>query len=80
MTLKDKIRQSCFFNKMAENRGRVICDTSKCIFCGSCEKICQIDAIVVDAGEKDWILDHGTCIRCGHCLNVCPVHALKVQK
>ena len=53
---------------------RIKCDTSKCISCGRCKRVCPMDVDVTDnsRGRKN-----GTeCILCMECVKSCPVDAL----
>ena len=53
---------------------RIKCDTSKCISCGKCKRVCPMDVDVTDnsRGRKN-----GTeCILCMECVTSCPVDAL----
>lgn len=55
----------------------IICDTSKCIKCGTCARKCPAKAIHLDPFP---IIDKKKCIRCFCCMEVCPVHALSLGK
>lgn len=53
---------------------RVTCDTSKCVSCGKCKKICPMDVDMTDNSRKR---QNGTdCILCFECTKVCPKNAL----
>ena len=53
---------------------RVKCDTSKCISCGKCKKVCPMDVDITDNSRKR---KNGTeCIMCFECTKVCPKKAL----
>ena len=45
-------------------------DACKCISCGTCSKVCQMDVDVTRAPN------HAECIRCGKCIGACPVDAI----
>ena len=45
-------------------------DAYKCISCGTCSKVCQMDVDVTRAPN------HAECIRCGKCIGACPVDAI----
>ena len=56
------------FNPISVFRYRL--DEKKCISCGRCKKVCQMN---IDPVEN---CNHLECIRCGRCKNACPVDAI----
>ncbi|MBN1983000.1 MAG: 4Fe-4S binding protein [Chitinivibrionales bacterium] len=50
-------------------------DTSRCIGCGDCIRVCGSDAIRMVAQKA--IIDLSKCIACKKCIEVCPVHAIQ---
>lgn len=48
-------------------------DACKCVSCGKCSKVCQMNVDVVRAPN------HAECIRCGKCIGVCPVDAISYR-
>lgn len=53
---------------------RVKCDTSKCVSCGKCKKVCPMDVDMTDNSLKR---KNGTeCILCFECVKSCPKKAL----
>lgn len=55
---------------------RVKCDTSKCIACGKCRRVCPMEVDMTDNSRKR---ANGTeCILCLNCINACPKKALKL--
>lgn len=53
---------------------RVKCDTSKCVSCGKCKKVCPMDVDMTDNSRKR---QNGTdCILCFECVKACPKKAL----
>ena len=48
-------------------------DACKCVSCGKCSKVCQMDVDVVRAPN------HAECIRCGKCIGACPVDAISYR-
>lgn len=53
---------------------RVKCDTSKCISCGKCKRVCPMDVDVTDNSRSR---KNGTdCILCFECVKACPKKAL----
>ena len=53
-------------------------DPKKCISCGTCINMCQVESISFKDG-KAWI-DPNICIKCGTCEAVCPVNAIKIER
>jgi hypothetical protein len=49
----------------------------KCIGCGSCEKVCPVNAISIV--EKKSVIDKKTCIGCASCIAACPYGAMDVN-
>ena len=62
--------------KTALSRGHVTIDESRCISCGSCQRICPSQAIVVEREAKTWQIDRLRCVVCRACVDVCPVTCL----
>lgn len=53
---------------------RIRCDTTKCISCGKCKRICPMD---VDMTDNSRSRENGTeCILCMECVKSCPKKAL----
>lgn len=53
---------------------RIECDTSKCISCGKCKRVCPMDVDMTDNSRKR---KNGTeCILCFECVKNCPKKAL----
>lgn len=50
-------------------------DSSKCIKCGECKKICPPQAISIEKGKTPKV-NKSKCIRCWCCAEVCPVNAI----
>ncbi len=48
-------------------------DACKCVSCGKCSKVCQVDVDVVHSPN------HAECIRCGKCIGACPVDAISYR-
>jgi len=60
-------------------RGRVVYDMSKCIFCGLCEKRCPTNAIMMDRQNKRQSVSRAKCIACGVCIESCPTDAIEMR-
>ena len=53
---------------------RITCDTSKCVSCGKCKKVCPMDVDMTDNSRKR---KNGTdCILCFECVKACTKKAL----
>jgi len=52
-------------------------DESLCIECGTCERVCPYEAIVLDPKP---IFDHSKCFGCWACYNHCPKKAVYTKK
>jgi len=59
--------------------------THKCITCGSCQRECPSDCIIVDGEKREGVkgkaltkftLDFTKCSLCGACVEACPTNAL----
>lgn len=58
---------------------RPVVDFEKCIKCGTCERHCPTNVIVVDKEEKECVtFDFNYCKGCGICVNVCPVDCMNM--
>ncbi len=53
-----------------------IVDNEMCITCGTCEQLCQFNAIAM--GLVGAVVDFNRCMGCGICVNNCPEAALKL--
>ena len=51
-------------------------DAKKCIACGTCEQLCQFNAITM--GLDGAVIDFNRCMGCGVCVNNCPEGALEL--
>ena len=53
---------------------RITCDTSKCVSCGKCKKVCPMEVDMTDNSRER---KNGTeCILCFECVKNCPEKAL----
>ena len=53
---------------------RIRCDTTKCVSCGRCERVCPMNVKITDNSRKR---ENGTeCILCMECVKECPKKAL----
>lgn len=56
-----------------------VIDENKCAGCGSCVKVCPVDAISGES-KKPHTIDGEICIKCGSCLEVCPEKYNAIEK
>lgn len=60
-------------------RGQIdMIDVDNCIFCGSCQRKCPADAIIVDREKSRWEYWPYKCIACDSCVRACPTHDLEM--
>jgi ech hydrogenase subunit F len=57
-------------------RGHVTIDESRCISCGTCQRKCPAQAILLNKEEKTWQMDRLRCVVCNSCVDTCPVKCL----
>jgi ech hydrogenase subunit F len=60
------------------NRGRVLYDMEKCIFCRKCERSCPTNAITTDKDAKTQTVVRHRCIACNTCVEVCPTQTISM--
>lgn len=61
------------------DRGKVVIDISKCIFCGSCQRNCPADAITVNRAKGTWEINPFSCVQCRGCVDNCPKKCLTMD-
>lgn len=61
------------------NRGRVLWDMEKCIFCRRCERSCPTTAIITDKEAKTQTVIRNRCIACNTCVEVCPTQTISMM-
>jgi len=61
------------------NRGRVVWELQKCIWCRLCEKNCPTLAIVTDKEHRTQTITRARCIACGTCVEVCPTNTITME-
>lgn len=60
-------------------KGHIINDSTACILCGMCQKVCPCHCIVVSKADRTWTIDPFLCIQCGSCVRACPVSCLTMD-
>jgi len=65
--------------KMCSQLITYVIDKNKCAGCGSCVKICPVDAIKGES-KKPHVIDTEICIKCGSCIEVCPEKYSAIEK
>ncbi|MCE5297142.1 MAG: 4Fe-4S dicluster domain-containing protein [Euryarchaeota archaeon] len=63
----------------SNNRGRVVWDMERCIWCRLCEKNCPTKAIVTDKAAKTQTITRVRCIQCRTCVDVCPTNTIAME-
>lgn len=59
-------------------RGKLVIEEEKCIFCGMCARKCPSNALKVTRKPKEWNFEQFRCILCGTCVEACPKKCLKM--
>ncbi len=54
-------------------------DTSSCVACGCCVKVCPLGAISVFRGVAAQV-DGGRCVGCGKCARECPASVIEIRE
>lgn len=63
-------------------RGKHVWNSSKCVACKVCEKVCPADAIKIEKADDNikFAVDYSKCIFCGNCEYYCKNSAIKLSK
>ena len=62
------------------NRGRVVWDMQRCIYCRLCERNCPTKAIKTDKEHKTQVINRVRCIQCRTCVDICPTNTIVMEK
>ena len=60
-------------------RRKAVVETSACVACGCCVKVCPLQAIDIVRGvaaRVDWDM----CVGCGKCARECPASVIELQE
>ncbi len=58
-------------------RGKLVIEEDKCIYCGICERKCPANAIkVTKKPDQSWQFERFRCILCAACVEACPKKCL----
>ncbi|XSG84974.1 MAG: RnfABCDGE type electron transport complex subunit B [Methylohalobius sp. ZOD2] len=77
--LSQKLGVAADLSDMKENAPMVArVDTSKCIGCTRCFKVCPTDAIVGGPKQMHVVIEKA-CTTCGKCVEVCPTECLQMH-
>ena len=58
---------------------KAIVDTSQCVACGCCAKVCPRAAISVSHGINA-VIDETICVDCGKCAKECPASIITLEE
>lgn len=54
-------------------------DSARCVACGTCVKVCPMDAIHVAHGVSAQVAPD-KCVGCGKCAKDCPADVIKIRE
>ena len=61
------------------NRGRVVWNMQKCIWCRLCEKNCPTRAITTDKEHRTQTIVRARCMACRNCVDICPTNTITME-
>ncbi|MHA1304146.1 MAG: DUF362 domain-containing protein [Candidatus Heimdallarchaeaceae archaeon] len=53
---------------------------SGCITCLQCEKICPVEAVIVDKKKREPVFNYKNCISCFSCQEMCPEAVIEIKR
>ena len=62
-----------------KKRRRAVVDTSACVACGCCVKVCPLGAIAVIRGVAAQV-SAAACVGCGKCARECPASVIEIRE
>ena len=60
-------------------RRKAVVETSACVACGCCAKVCPLQAIGIVRGVAARV-DWDRCVGCGKCARECPASVIELQE
>ena len=81
MTLSQNksIREYIIYLGGDEMKRKAIVDTSICVACGCCVKVCPKGAVSVPHGINA-VIDETMCVGCGKCAKECPASIITLEE
>lgn len=58
---------------------RAVVNSSACVACGCCAKVCPLSAIRIWRGIRAEV-DGARCVGCGKCAKECPASVIEIQE
>lgn len=62
-----------------KKRRKAVVDSSACVACGCCVKVCPLQAIEVVRGIMAQV-DGERCVGCGKCARECPASVIEIRE
>lgn len=72
-----KHKRGVIMNSITRKRKKAVVNTSDCVACGCCVKVCPIGAISIHFGVTAKV-DQQRCVGCGRCVKECPASVISV--
>lgn len=60
-------------------RRKAVVDRQLCVACGSCVKVCPLQAITLFQGVTAQV-NQDKCVGCGKCVRECPASVIELQE
>ena len=62
-----------------KKRRKAVVDSSACVACGCCVKVCPLQAIEVIRGATARV-NENRCVGCGRCARECPASVIEIRE
>lgn len=72
-----KQRKGAIMNSITRKKKKAFVNSSDCVACGCCVKVCPIGAISIHLGITAKV-DEQRCVGCGRCAKECPACVISV--